>query len=350
MTHNLVCSTRSVETYIKRRKIDYDILGVESCASPRTIGRAYRAKMRTCHPDKNDSPDARAIFQKVVEARDMALDAVSLRTARGQASAMAHSIVLSLEDVAKGKRLRLRLTRRIVARKDDPKHRAISVTTLVTDASLPCPRCRGCEGFASEEITDCPRCGGSGTCLDLERYIYSNEVSTNSVLAPPGTAEGGGFIIPTCGPMFPGWIPGDLRFIVSYAPHPTFAVVLAERGRRDLHTTVRIPLADALVGEEVSVLHPDGKTRYVQTPAVISPGEIRVKGQGLRVNGHAGDLVVHTYVVFPVNRAGALRVATDVLRRLRNTVPRWADRRNELEEVTRAPRCNHPTRPQCAQQ
>ncbi|PVU85477.1 hypothetical protein BB559_007005 [Furculomyces boomerangus] len=46
----------------------YDLLGVDKNASYEEIRRAYMLKALEYHPDRNDSPDAKAVFHELAEA------------------------------------------------------------------------------------------------------------------------------------------------------------------------------------------------------------------------------------------------------------------------------------------
>lgn len=43
----------------------YRVLGIPRDASPQEVKRAYRDRVKTCHPDRNDSPQASTLFHAV---------------------------------------------------------------------------------------------------------------------------------------------------------------------------------------------------------------------------------------------------------------------------------------------
>jgi curved DNA-binding protein CbpA len=52
----------------------YELLGIDPDASEEEIETAYREKVKQVHPDKSDSPDAKEMFMRVREAREVLLD------------------------------------------------------------------------------------------------------------------------------------------------------------------------------------------------------------------------------------------------------------------------------------
>lgn len=55
----------------------YKVLGINRSASIEVIKRAYREKVKYCHPDVNDSPKAAEVFNAVQEAYDTLMDKAS---------------------------------------------------------------------------------------------------------------------------------------------------------------------------------------------------------------------------------------------------------------------------------
>jgi curved DNA-binding protein len=89
---------------------------------------------------------------------------------------------------------------------------------------------------------------------------------------------------------------GDLVIEVRVKPDPRFT-----RDGADLHTTVKLTLAEAIGGGEVPVPTPTGTVKLRIRPNTQNGQEIRARGRGLpRRNGGArGDLVVTTQVILP---------------------------------------------------
>ena len=64
----------------------------------------------------------------------------------------------------------------------------------------------------------------------------------------------------------PGRIPADIVFTIAESPHPVF-----KRDGNDLVYTARLPLADALSGTTVNLMHLDGH------PVSVPVQEVRIQ-------------------------------------------------------------------------
>ena len=78
-------------------------------------------------------------------------------------------------------------------------------------------------------------------------------------------------------------------------PDPFF-----KRSGLDLHSTIPINLAQAMLGTKIRVRTVDGKRIVLRIPAGTQPGrQFRIKGQGIERNGSRGDQFVEIAVELP---------------------------------------------------
>ena len=91
---------------------------------------------------------------------------------------------------------------------------------------------------------------------------------------------------------------GDLYLVVQMTPDTQFT-----REGTDIHTTVDVPLAVALLGGEVKVSTPDGRRLLLRIPAETPNSKaFRLRGQGMPYIGQPdkrGDLYAEVNVVLP---------------------------------------------------
>jgi DnaJ-class molecular chaperone len=118
---------------------------------------------------------------------------------------------------------------------------------------------------------------------------------------------------------------GDLTLIVRVRPHPVFT-----RAGADLTRELPITLGEALLGAEVPVGTPAGRTLLLTIPPGTQNGrQFRLRGHGLpRFKGEGtGDLLVRTRVVLPGPLdAEALRLAGALVDHVRQPNPRAGER------------------------
>jgi DnaJ-class molecular chaperone len=91
---------------------------------------------------------------------------------------------------------------------------------------------------------------------------------------------------------------GDLFLRVQIKPHPVF-----ELKGRDVNTRTRVPVTIAVLGGEVDVVTPDGKTLRLKVPAGTQSGQkFRLRGHGFPAIGkpeERGDLYATVDVEIP---------------------------------------------------
>ncbi len=148
----------------------------------------------------------------------------------------------------------------------------------------PCPACRGRGRVAS---TPCPKCTGQG------------EVSVNRrlmVTVPPGTDSGQRLRLKGQGQPGPrGGAPGDLVVVFQVQPD-----AFLRRAGLDVHCTVPINLAQALLGTKLRVRTLSGIRVVLRIPPGTQPGrKFRIKGQGIERSGRRGDQFVEVAVTIP---------------------------------------------------
>lgn len=133
----------------------------------------------------------------------------------------------------------------------------------------------------------------------LTIQMPSGQTRRLEVKIPPGVDDGSRVRIAGQGlPGRDGGPPGDLYLVVSVRPDPRF-----ERRGSDLHHRLSVPLATMVLGGEVHVPTPDGRTLALTIPPGTQDGRVfRMRGQGmprLAATGQRGDLLVEAHVRLP---------------------------------------------------
>lgn len=148
----------------------------------------------------------------------------------------------------------------------------------------PCPACRGQGRVPSEP---CPRCAGQGEVSVPKRLL---------VTVPAGTDTGHRVRLKGQGQRHPGGgAAGDLIVTFNVKSDRFF-----KRDGVDLHCTIPINLAQAVLGTKIRVRTVDGKRVMLRIPAGTQPGrKFRIRGQGIERNGKRGDQFVEIDVKIP---------------------------------------------------
>jgi molecular chaperone DnaJ len=148
----------------------------------------------------------------------------------------------------------------------------------------PCPACRGRGKVAAQR---CPTCQGVGE-VRLEKRLMIN--------VPPGTDTGARIRLKAQGPRGTGGAAaGDL--VVSFEVEPDR---FFQRDGLDVHCSVTINIAQAMLGSKLKVRTLDGKHLVLRIPQGTQPGrKFRIKGQGIEKGGARGDQIVEIQVEVP---------------------------------------------------
>jgi molecular chaperone DnaJ len=151
--------------------------------------------------------------------------------------------------------------------------------------SRPCPRCLGKGHLPGKP---CNGCGGSGHVKERHKI---------AVKIPAGIEDGGKVRLRGMGnPGTNGGQNGDLIIMVGVKKHQQF-----ERKGNDIYTKVHINYPQAVLGCKVPI-----RTLTKEINLTIPPGTthgtlLRLKGQGLAVNGAQGDQYIEVLIDIPKN-------------------------------------------------
>lgn len=222
-----------------------------------------------------------------------------------------HQYEVSLEDLYKGKTVKLSSTRNKlcsacngIGGKDKSRPKKCANCDgkgwnqslrqvgpgLVTQEQVPCSNCR-MTGHVFREKDRCRKC--KGACVTEEKKVLE-------VYIPRGSKEGDKIVLEGEADEQPGYETGDIVFILQEKEHE----VLTRVGP-DLSATIKIGLLESLTGfSRVVVKHLDGRGIQLTHPV----GEFLRNGQVLKITGEGmphkkgegkGDLYLVVEIVFP---------------------------------------------------
>ncbi len=333
----------------------YDVLGVSRSASAEELKKAYRAKAKELHPDRNsDNPEAEAQFKEVNEAYDTLKDAdkkaaydryghaafeggrptgaggqgdfasafsdvfedlfgdfmggrggqPGARSRAQRGSDLRYNLRVTLEDAYSGVQKAINVpssTACEVCRGTGAEGGAEPVT---------CPTCSGMgkvraqQGFFTVERT-CPTCSGMGqivknpcrNCGGAGRIEKERALSVN---IPAGVETGTRIRLAGEGEAgLRGGPSGDLYIFIEVREHAIF-----QRDGQTLYCRVPVSIATAALGGEVEVPTIDGGKSRVKVPPGSQTGKqmrLRAKGMPALRGGGQGDMLIEMAVETPVN-------------------------------------------------
>ena len=335
----------------------YDVLGVSKGASADELKKAYRAKAKELHPDRNsDNPKAEDQFKEVNEAYEALKDPEKKAAydrfghaafdggmgARqggfggGQgdfASAFSDVFDDLFGDFMGGQRgnARQRATRgsdlRYNLRVSLEDAYSGSQKTINVPTAIACESCHGTGAESGAEPQTCPTCSGMGkvraqqgfftvertcpTCSGLGQIIKNpckkcggaGRVEKNrslSINIPAGVETGTKIRLAGEGEAgLRGGPTGDLYIFMEVQEHPLF-----EREGPHLFCRVPVSMASAAWGGDIEVPTIDGGRSRVKIPPGSQTGrQMRLRGKGmpmLRGAGH-GDMLIELAAETPVN-------------------------------------------------
>lgn len=327
----------------------YEVLGVARDAAADEIKRAFRMKVRDCHPDTHpDDPEAEQKYKEINEAfsvlgnqekrqhydqfgtaddtgnpfagagpEDIFGDLFgsmfggfggsrSRPHAPARGSDLQMILSITLEEAASG------IAKKIVIPRWEPCDHCHGSGSEPGHEPVECPTCHGTGEVRTRvrtifgdtlSVSTCPTCGGRGKVVEKACSKCGGEGRIHrrreqEIKIQPGVDTGTRLRVPGAGELgVNGGAPGDLYIVMQVKEHPIF-----QRDGNDLHRTVSIPFPLVVIGglSTVETLI-DGSVEY-EIPEGSAPGQtIRIRGKGMpRLRGAGrGDLYLHVNVDVP---------------------------------------------------
>lgn len=334
----------------------YELLGLSKGASADEIKKAYRAKAKELHPDRNaDNPNAETQFKEVNEAYDVLKDADKKAAydrfghaafeggmggggrpgGQGDFTSAFSDVFDDLfgDFMGGGRRSggRNRATRGSDLRYNLRVSLEEAYTGLQKSIKVPtsvqCGSCNGTGAESGSEPTTCPTCSGMGkvratqgfftvertcpTCSGLGQMIKNPCRSCSgagrvekdrslSVNVPAGVETGTRIRLSGEGEAgMRGGPAGDLYIFIEVEEHKIF-----NRDGLNLFCRVPVSMSSAALGGDIEVPTIDGGRSRVKIPQGSQSGrQMRLRGKGMPAikSSHSGDMFIELAVETPVN-------------------------------------------------
>ncbi|KAL5759630.1 hypothetical protein ACOSQ2_018468 [Xanthoceras sorbifolium] len=114
----------------------------------------------------------------------------------------------------------------------------------------------------------------------------------------PGWKKGTKITFPEKGNQEPGVTPADLIFVVDEKPHAVF-----KRDGNDLVVNQKISLLEALTGQTLNLTTLDGRNLTIPVTDIVKPGrELAIQNEGMPISkdpSKRGNLIIKFEVIFP---------------------------------------------------
>jgi DnaJ-class molecular chaperone len=135
--------------------------------------------------------------------------------------------------------------------------------------------------------------------VDAETNLRIIQTEAMQVTIPPGIDDNELILMRNCGNELSEDNKGDVKFVVSVAPSPTF-----ERHGMDLIYRKTISLREALCGFSFQVMHPNGRQLLMvdnsTNKTIVKPGYKKViSNMGMVREGNSGNMIIEFGVEFP---------------------------------------------------
>ncbi|CDY24146.1 BnaC03g57310D [Brassica napus] len=297
----------------QKRQI-YDLYGEEGLKSGKIPNSSYEASSSSSRPPhfyhqhppnaasfRFNPRDAEDIYAEIFGSEAGGASAghrtfrdASFRNAGGangelrKAPAVENPLPCSLEDLCKGVKKKMRLSRNVFD----------ASGWVVNDSS----------SWSKLELVGIKRCRITSLCLCIHRdeflscFISVLKMRVVEEILPieikPGWKKGTKLTFPKKGNEEPGIIPADIIFVVEEKPHPLY-----KRDGNDLLVNQEITLLEALTGKTLDLTTLDGRSLMIPLTDIINPEhEIVVPNEGMPISkepGKKGNLRLKLNVSYP---------------------------------------------------
>ncbi|KAH6564230.1 hypothetical protein BASA82_001181 [Batrachochytrium salamandrivorans] len=322
----------------------YDILGVARSASKKEIKKAYRARSRQYHPDKNPGDEiAEAKFVELAIAYEVLLDEEKRRLydqygeeglkghgqkarqnpfdifsqfggsgggghrAERRGPSINMKMDITLEELFNGIEVEIEINKQIICpicRGSGAKsHAHVHTCTTCGGSGIRIVRQQIAPGFYQQVQTSCDACAGKGKiikakCTACDGHKVKRGSSQMAVQIERGMADGQTIIFEGEADQSPDHTAGNVKFTLNTAPHELFT-----RHDDSLSMSETITLREALLGFERTIKHLDGNNLKFSRTAVTQHGFVQtIKGQGMPKHefpSERGDLFIDYQVILP---------------------------------------------------
>jgi molecular chaperone DnaJ len=334
---------------VNNKRDYYEILGVTRNATEQELKSAYRKMALRYHPDRNpNNREAEESFKEASEAYAVLSDPQKRSaydrfghqgvSGAGAAPGFDPSVFADFSDIfgdffgfgdlfGFGGRSRTRPQRGEDVRYDleisfEDAVRGLTAEILVPGVEV-CSRCEG-KGAEPGEMATCPACRGRGEVVYQQGFLSIRRTCTQcrgsgkivrkpcskcngegylrverrlKVNVPPGVDNGTRLRLSGEGnPGYNGGPQGDLYVVLRVEEHPIF-----HRVDDDLHCSIPISVAQAVLGAEIQIPTLDG-AESIKVAEGTQPGaQLRLRNRGVpHLQGHGhGDLYIHFDVKIP---------------------------------------------------
>lgn len=346
----------------------YELLEVDKEADQRTIKKAFRKKAMKHHPDKGGDPEKFKEISKAYETlsdpekRELyneygeegvqnggggmggATDIFDMlyrrqgggrgRSQKPKGEDCLFQLGVTLEDMYKGVKKNLRLTRNLICGECAGKG-GKGVST--------CEDCKGqgirlivrqlAPGMIQQMQTRCSKCSGTGKLVQEKCKVCKGKKTvkdkkTLEVYVEKGMKDGEKVVFRGEADQAPDTLPGDVIVVLQQKEHPTF-----KREGTHLFMKKTVTLVEALCGFAFSVTCLDG--RVIKIPSnpgqIIQPGAYKMVNEEGMPEHKAPSVHGNLYIEFTIDFPDSLNA--NAIKQLRKVLPKPENMDDESEDA-----------------